>query len=197
MHEVALVCPRMLSSNLMDDIGLTGIGTAEEVVREVTTASDIALRHLKRLGLALSEGKSVILASRKTMETALLRHLGPEGFVVRSQHRVLGLEGICSRRRRTCMQRQRLTIATKRLKRVARLRRACRRSLHLAVRSSPCAALLYGSTQVGYAPSTLRGIRRRFMRSMVKLPLRAATGLFSSTSRTLTMADPGHHHHAR
>eukprot|EP00971_Amphidinium_carterae_P206765 4102621-Amphidinium_carterae.1 len=87
-------------------------------------------------------------------------------------------------------------MASRRLSRVTKLRRASRKSLARAARASPGASLLFGSTQVGIAPGRLRAVRRRFARALTKLPLRTATGLFTASSRALAEADPGHLHHA-
>eukprot|EP00971_Amphidinium_carterae_P234055 4644697-Amphidinium_carterae.1 len=196
MREVAAACPRLLSSNLVDDIAITSVGLDAAVAHDLLAGADIALRRPQVLGLPLSEGKCVIVASRESIAQELLRHLGPHGFVARSQHRVLGLEAICTRRRRVVLQRARVKMASRRLSRVTKLRRASRRSLARAARASPGASLLFGSTQVGIAPGRLRAVRRRFARAMTKLPLRTATGLFTASSKPLAEADPGHLHHA-
>eukprot|EP00971_Amphidinium_carterae_P001570 31345-Amphidinium_carterae.1 len=100
VQKVTEACPCMLHSNFVDDLGFQGCGTARAVIDQVSRALHIAMKELHELRMPLSPGKNVIVASTKFIEGCMRQRLQDQGFAVARQHRQLGQEAVCHRRRR-------------------------------------------------------------------------------------------------
>ena len=160
---VATVCKYWPAARIMvyvDDITIASSGKGEEAARYTASATDFCVRHMERVLLQeVSSTKSLAVAGRPSVASAILRHSRTGKLKAVTQCKLLGAPYSAGRRRAVQACRKRWTAFRQRLARLRTYRRAGGNTAAY-VRTAGLPAITYAFEACGVADTPLLALRR-------------------------------------